>query len=1047
MSIDRLLAQYGQPVQSWPGEEALDDEARANMAAGSARLSTEGGATDAGSLLPITRYPKRVGSDPASWRSASDVLASLDDGWRIEPFNRMAAPFKSMLEGLRSQPLLGPMVRPSQMRPDVLDQMSGDAMSVAGAGIAGNIPRVLAGAPAGTTELGIFGGRSAKTADRAALARAEEMAAAGAPREQIWADTGWFQGVDGQWRFEIDDSGMKPVIGLRDWINRKDGVTMAPHIGAAVAKAAESLTPEAPVRIKRVYEHPELDQAYPHGFTSSPEHSGIMGVPLQLIEGGNASGMYIPEGWKGRPSIGIHETLPPGPARDTLIHELQHAVQEKEGFQAGGNQSMGREYLRAAWDREADAISESIRAMEQSHPAEFAAFRRKNAAEATKEWDVAIAAETDLMSTEAGRALAELDWRRSELYKREPSKEEAHEAYRALAGEVEAVTASKRARLTPEERAARPPWMDYDVPESQQIVRFGDRGPQASSPDPAFDKMLDEVAPPVRGAPSPVPVSLDPLGYFSPALEAAKGLKQAKGTAEQMLAQIKKAGVRDGEIEASGLAAFLDGKKSVTRDEIVKHLDENRVGVQETFYGGGEGRSWDNYTDPGRSNRAQVEAPKLDGAAGGAKWSSYSLDPSNPTYRETVLHLPERPRSKFSSLEEYTKAYKARYPGASDIDAHRAYTGELVRNRADHDNTATFSDDFRSGHFPEPNIVGHMMTSMVSLPAKAKFTRSEIADIGERMAKAVGARRVEDMGSGAVTTAVVRGAVTNAEAMAYASNRGWATARDSSVPDKGSPVFLIDQIQSDWGQKLRDGGIRDEAKIAGLKAKRDALLPENFDYDWLRDAGGDLGRAYHNALEQLGRDHPTTKALKAVDPSAYRLANAELLTAEASTPGHPLVNTTDQWTNTTLRRAIRQAAEADAEYIAIPSGKTVLSYNPGDAHGMGEFYDKIVPKNLKNILTKMDKNAPPPIRVDTLDSPSGKTDLGRGFTLFPLTPVIKKQALEGGMPLFKSGGAVRSSLSSRVPDLTPARRALQSAVPRPEARTSEDILNRYAKKD
>lgn len=128
--------------------------------------------------------------------------------------------------------------------------------------------------------------------------------------------------------------------------------------------------------------------------------------------------------------------------------------------------------------------------------------------------------------------------------------------------------------------------------------------------------------------------------------------------------------------------------------------------------------------------------------------------------------------------------------------------------------------------------------------------------------------------------------------------------------------------------------------------------------------------------------------------------------------GHPLVNSTDQWTSTTLRRAIRQAAESGADYIAIPSGKTVLGYNPGNEHGMSEFYDKIVPKNLKNILGKIDKGAPAPFRVDQLETPT-KGAAGNGFTMFHLTPEIKKAVMEGGQPLFGNGGSV-SNLAGRI---------------------------------
>jgi hypothetical protein len=158
----------------------------------------------------------------------------------------------------------------------------------------------------------------------------------------------------------------------------------------------------------------------------------------------------------------------------------------------------------------------------------------------------------------------------------------------------------------------------------------------------------------------------------------------------------------------------------------------------------------------------------------------------------------------------------------------------------------------------------------------------------------------------------------------------------------------------------------------------------------------------------------------------HNLLTAELRTAEAATPGNPLVNTTDQWVNTTLRRAIRQAAEADAEYIAIPHGDTVLSYNPGDEGGMRGFYgsrnsEGIVPKNLRKIIEKMDKDAPRPVKVAKLETSHGlqgwQNDTGgttgpengadpnqTGFTLFPLTDRVKQAVLDDGQPLFAFGG-------------------------------------------
>ncbi len=479
----------------------------------------------------------------------------------------------------------------------------------------------------------------------------------------------------------------------------------------------------------------------------------------------------------------------------------------------------------------------------------------------------------------------------------------------------------------------------------------------------------------------------DALGYYSKALEAAKGLKQAKGTPEQMLAQLKSAGVKQAEIEATNLAQFLDGKTSITRDEIVKHLTDNRVGVMEKvrepvqpsqsdldmFARLNHGRAFAELT-PAQQARIRRDNVDFDATT---KWSAHSLDPSNPSYRETVLHLPEKPRSKFSSLDEYTKAYKARYPGASNIDAQRAYTGELARNRSNYDNTAIFADDFRSGHFSEPNIIGHMMTSM---------------------------------------------------------NR-----------HEGKPVFTLDQIQSDWGQKLRDGGVRDEAKIAELKkASKEA------ESKWIafRDDATEFARqsgfepndfaSTKAALMTAAKKSPVPDVVQGAENrlalwdevlSDNRRLKAELDTATTAATGHPLVSTTDQWTNTTLRRAIRQAAEADAEFIAIPHGDTVLSYNPGDEAGMQGFYgsrtmEGIVPKNLRKLLEKIDKDSAKPVKVTELETPSGMKGYGNtggkfdknntGFTLFPLTEKVKRSVIDEGQQMF--------ALSDRNLDMSPEAR-------------------------
>jgi hypothetical protein len=279
---------------------------------------------------------------------------------------------------------------------------------------------------------------------------------------------------------------------------------------------------------------------------------------------------------------------------------------------------------------------------------------------------------------------------------------------------------------------------------------------------------------------------------------------------------------------------------------------------------------------------------------------------------------------------------------------------------------------------------------------------------------------------------------------------------------EGKPVHTIDQIQSDWGQKIESGtrealsqrlfqkqfkqltpderktvsaakqeggkpaGVRDEAKIADLKARvEDArsgikeAIPQNLRsfagisgiYEVVIGSRDAMGRPIappprvKSDIEDINRRGGIDAVRDALaKEDRLRMLEAELATAQSSAPGHPLVNTTDQWLRPTLHNSLMQAIDANADHIAIPSGKTVLSYNPGNEHGMGEFYDKIVPKNLHNILKKIDKNTPGPQRVDKLQTP-GKGLAGDGFTLFPLTDEVKASVRQNGLPLFSSAAA------------------------------------------
>lgn len=148
-------------------------------------------------------------------------------------------------------------------------------------------------APAGAVRM--FAGRTARTADLEALARAEDMARAGAVREDIWGQTGWFQGPDGQWRFEIDDSAAQLRVAMPEY--GREGT------------------------IARFIDHDDLFRAYPD----------VAVIPADLSPSDVRRGFYNPGSEYTRVSAPDAET-----ASSVFLHEIQHAIQERESFSRGG---------------------------------------------------------------------------------------------------------------------------------------------------------------------------------------------------------------------------------------------------------------------------------------------------------------------------------------------------------------------------------------------------------------------------------------------------------------------------------------------------------------------------------------------------------------------------------------------------------------------------------------------------------------------------------------------------------------------------------------
>lgn len=157
----------------------------------------------------------------------------------------------------------------------------------------------------------IFAGPQARQADRGALARSEIALSQGVHPDTVWQETGWNPNVANQAVWEIDD---QPA----NWLN--------PYVPARGAMSSRSYM------LGEALDHPELLENYP-GFKDvevkiSSNDQRHLGYQAVWDRGG---------GKAGRITIARDVAENPEEARSIILHELQHAVQDVEGFPRGGS--------------------------------------------------------------------------------------------------------------------------------------------------------------------------------------------------------------------------------------------------------------------------------------------------------------------------------------------------------------------------------------------------------------------------------------------------------------------------------------------------------------------------------------------------------------------------------------------------------------------------------------------------------------------------------------------------------------------------------------
>lgn len=277
----------------------------------------------------------------------------------------------------------------------------------------------------------LAGERGAAAADKAEertfrmdnLSVAKDMEKNKKKAKAIKAATGWERGADGKWRYEMPDVVLRDP---KEWVNKK------------------TLT------LSDIVEKPnDLFKEYPELFDAYPELKDMKILKGRAKSGGvfynNAITLNLGDIREAiKYDMDTHYKLANNSLKKTLVHEIQHYIQDKEGFAQGGNNEM-------IIDKNAlDAIAK-LRAEKDAVAKEFYAMSPE----------------------EQQRRKYEINKRYNDLTKQierlEKSSRIGYDGYNRLSGEVEARNVSSRLNMTPEERRKTLAESTEDVARKDQI--------------------------------------------------------------------------------------------------------------------------------------------------------------------------------------------------------------------------------------------------------------------------------------------------------------------------------------------------------------------------------------------------------------------------------------------------------------------------------------------------------------------------------------------------------------------------------------------------
>jgi len=510
---------------------------------------------------------------------------------------------------------------------------------------------------------------------------------------------------------------------------------------------------------------------------------------------------------------------------------------------------------------------------------------------------------------------------------------------------------------------------------------------------------------PSAAAPSPQP---NELGLYSHGAYVAANLPQPRGTPQQFRSMLEKQGVKPDEFEHSGWNDAFVNRPSVTREEVAQHFQQNSPMLQETTLGSrgvpySTPDEWQNAITAAEraGNFDLAQQLNLDwesyeglGGEGATKFTKYTI-PGGENYRETLLTLPETNSNKPVSFS--------------------FRRGEGMR-RLD-------SENYRSSHWNEPNVLAHLrMSDRVGSNGEKTLHIEEIQSDWGQEGKKKGFQVPKEQYDATLQD------VQNARSKLidyYKSLPDRHRPTDSEIEgeisrmiDGKMPAFineegeakpLINQFMSTY-RKLNDYAFRipsapyvtNTAKWTDLALKRALNEAVKGDYDAIAITPGKEQAKRYDLSKQIDSLHYA--------PSA----NGESASIEAYKGGQNVLNRPNVSMKdlpSVIGKEVAEKITKGAGEINSETGYRVLSgldLSVG-GEGMIGYYDNIVPKQLNKLVQKMDSSA----KVRLHHTPVHEDHAPAHY--LPITDKMR-ETIRRGLPMFARGGEVAEGLTFGEPE-------------------------------